>query len=421
MLKKYVSIILSLLPLMVSAADESDTSTAIFDPSFRTLQVEVEGDPYAPDVIVLGDDGDHIVISFDELASDRRYLRYQLVHCDRDWRPEQLVDTEFLDGFNEAPVDDYRYSRATLVQYVHYTIRIPDENMRITAPGNYLVRIYDENEPEETLLQARFGVCDFSMDTRATITSRTDIDTNISHQQLEVTVDTRRTPVRDMFGDVYVAVTQNGRVDNAVTVNRPLRVNAGVQVYEHNRDLIFPAGNEYRRVEPISTQYPGMGVVNIEYHAPVYQITLSTDYARNRAGYLFDSTQHGRFLVREYNSTDSDVDADYVMVNFSLEIPRMENADVFLDGDFVMRRFDPSSRMVWNNSTGRYEASLLLKQGAYNYQYLTVPHGSMLGSTAQVEGDYYETVNEYEIRVYHRPAGTRYDRLVGVTAVTSGR
>ncbi|MDE6581186.1 MAG: DUF5103 domain-containing protein, partial [Duncaniella sp.] len=154
---------------------------------------------------------------------------------------------------------------------------------------------------------------------------------------------------------------------------------------------------------------------------PVYQITLATDYARNRAGYLYDSTQHGRFLVREYNSTDSDVDADYVMTHFALEIPRMENADVFLDGDFVMRRFDPMSRMVWNNATGRYEASLLLKQGAYNYQYLTVPFGSMKGSTAPVEGDYYETVNEYEIRVYHRPAGTRYDRLVGVTTATSGR
>ncbi|MDE6416308.1 MAG: DUF5103 domain-containing protein [Duncaniella sp.] len=398
-----------------------DTSTAIFHPSFRTLQVEVEGDPYAPDVIVLGDDADKIVISFDELASDRRYLRYQLIHCDRNWQPEQLVDSEFLDGFNEAPVEDYRYSRATLVQYVHYTIRIPDENMRITAPGNYLVRVYDENDPDETLLQARFGVCDFSMDTRAIVSSRTDIDTNLSHQQLEITVDTKRTPVRDMFGDVYVTVSQNGRVDNTVTVNRPLRVNAGVQIYEHNRDLIFPGGNEYRRVEPISTQYPGIGVENIEYHAPVYQITLATDYARKRAGYLYDSTQHGRFLVREYNSTDSDVDADYVMTHFALEIPRMENADVFLDGDFVMRRFDPMSRMVWNNATGRYEASLLLKQGAYNYQYLTVPFGSMKGSAAPVEGDYYETVNEYEIRVYHRPAGTRYDRLVGVTTATSGR
>ncbi len=421
MLKKILPFLLLILSFSVLAADETDTSTAIFHPAFRTLQIEVDGDPYAPDVIVLGDDADRIVISFDELASDRRYLRYQLIHCDRDWRPEQLVDSEFLDGFNEASVDDYRYSRATLVQYVHYTIRIPGENMRITAPGNYLVRVYDESDPDETLLQARFGVCDFSMDARAEVTSRTDVDTNMSHQQLNVTVDTKRTPVRDMFGDVYVTVTQNGRVDNAVTVNRPLRVNAGVQLYEHNRDLIFPAGNEYRRVEPISTQYPGIGVENIEYHAPVYQITLATDRPRNTSGYLYDSTQHGRFLVREYNSTDSDVDADYVMVNFALEIPRMENADVFLDGDFVMRRFDPQSRMVWNYSTGRYEASLLLKQGAYNYQYLTVPHGAMKGATAPVEGDYYETVNEYEIRVYHRPSGTRYDRLVGITTATSGR
>ncbi len=400
-------------------AQAADTTTSIFNPSFRTLQVEVAGNPFAPDVIMLGDDGDRISISFDELAADRRYLRYQLIHCDRNWQPDQLVDSEFLDGFNEATVDDYRYSMATLVQYVHYTITIPDENMRITAPGNYLVRVYDESDPDDTLLQARFSVCDFTMDAAATVTSRTDIDTNDSHQQLEITVDTKRTPVRDLFGDIYVTVSQNGRIDNTVTVNRPLRVSGTTLHFEHNRDLIFPAGNEYRRVEPISTQYPGMGVENIGYHAPVYQIDLATDY--QRTNYLYDSTQHGRYFVREYNSADSDVQADYVMVNFSLAIPEMTDADVFLDGDFVMRHFDPSSRMVWNHATGRYETSMLLKQGAYNYQYLTVPRGSMKGSTAPVEGDFHETVNEYEIRIYHRPSGTRYDRLVGVTTATSGK
>ena len=108
------------------------------------------------------------------------------------------------------------------------------------------------------------------------------------------------------------------------------------------------------------------------------------------------------------------------MVHFGLEMPEIAGADVFLDGDFVQRRFDPVSRMVYNRATGRYENSMMLKQGAYNYQYLTVPSGSLQGETAPVEGDFYQTVNEYTVRVYYRPRGGRFDRLIGVGMIVSG-
>ncbi|MDE6101082.1 MAG: DUF5103 domain-containing protein, partial [Paramuribaculum sp.] len=61
------------------------------------------------------------------------------------------------------------------------------------------------------------------------------------------------------------------------------------------------------------------------------------------------------------------------------------------------------------------------KQGAYNYQYLAVPRGaSTRGSTSVVEGDRYQTANEYLVKVYFRQPGSRYDRLVAVTSVTAG-
>ncbi|MCH5327114.1 MAG: DUF5103 domain-containing protein, partial [Duncaniella sp.] len=67
-----------------------------------------------------------------------------------------------------------------------------------------------------------------------------------------------------------------------------------------------------------------------------------------------------------------------------------------------------------------YELSLLLKQGAYNYQYLYVAPGSERGESGPVEGNYFQTVNEYTVKVYHRPRGGRYDRLVGIGSITTG-
>ena len=141
--------------------EEADTRQGIFEPSMRSLRVTLEGNDFAPPVIMLGHDDSRLTVSFDELGEERRFMRYELIHCDALWRPEGLVASEFLDGFNEGTVEDYEYSRATLVHYVHYVITIPNRDIRITEPGNYLLRVYDESDPEVTLLQARFGVLGF--------------------------------------------------------------------------------------------------------------------------------------------------------------------------------------------------------------------------------------------------------------------
>ena len=409
------------LTMAVTAEAVADTSQGVFHPSFRSLRVTAEGDDFAPPVAMIQDEGSKVNIEFDEIAEDRRFMRYELIHCDARWKPEGLVASEFLDGFNEGTVEDYEFSRATLVHYVHYSITIPNEQVRIKATGNYLLRVYDESDPDETLLQARFGVSDYSAELLPGVSSLTDIDANVRHQQVSLSADLRHVKeISDPFSELTVVVSQNGRTDNEVVLTTPQRVAGSKVIYEHLRPLIFRAGNEYRRFETVTTTYPGMGVEKIEYHHPIYHIDLFTDMPRAYAPYLYDSTQHGRFFIREWSSASSDTEADYVMTNFSLEMPELKNADIFIDGDLTQRRFDPSSRMVYNNATGRYEQSLLLKQGAYNYQYLVVPFGKTRGETAPVEGDFYQTTNEYTIKVYHRPRGARYDRLIGVTRVNSG-
>lgn len=420
MLRGCIITILTLILTLAAHGEQTDTRQGVMEGAFKTLQVRLGDDIFAPPVLNLANPGERIVISFDELAEERRYLRYSLVHCDASWQPEGLVDSEFLDSFNEGIVEDYDYSQATVVHYVHYTIALPNQQVRITQPGNYLVRVYDENDPDRTLLQARFGVCDFTAPVMATVSSRTDIDTNTSHQQLALQIDTRHLHVDDPFNDLRVVITQNGRPDNEVTLTTPQRINGDRVIYEHLRPLIFDAGNEYRRFETTSVDYPGLGVERVIHDAPVYNAELYTDSPRDKQSYLYDSTQQGRYVVRSVDTQESDTEADYVLTHFTLLMPPIAGADIFIDGDLTDRRMDPSSHMVYNHSTGAYEQSMLLKQGAYNYQYLVVPNGSDRGLTAPVEGDKYQTVNEYTIRVYHRPRGTRFDRLVGITTVKAG-
>lgn len=413
------AILLSFLSVVFGAFAE-DTQNGTFDPDFRTLEVKVEGYDMYPPIINI-DSRDRIVVSFDEIGDERSYLRYSLVHCDAMWQPSGLVESEFLEGFNQGDVEDYEYSDATTVHYIHYRIVLPNEQMRFTVSGNYLLRVYRENDPDKTLVQARFSVSENAVKIYGEATSRTDIDYNDRHQQLNFVVDVEREPIHNIYTDLKVVVSQNGREDNRLMLTAPQRVSGTKAYYEHLRSLIYPAGNEYRRFETVSVTYPGMNVAEIVYADPYYHMRLYDDTPRANTPFVYDMTQNGRFKIREYNSDYSDVAADYVVVHFKLDSPPMTGYDIFIDGDLTNRRFDSGSRMHYDYTDNSYKASMLLKQGAYNYQYLAVPAGTKQGVTGAVEGDFYPTVNEYMIQVYYREPGGRYDRLLGTTAIFSGK
>ncbi len=418
--------IIATLVMLVAAvagavAQTMDTRTQIFDQNFKSLQVKLSNNDYFPPVLMMG--GDNVIeVRFDELSPELSYLRYSVIHCNADWQPSALVDTEYLNGFNYANIEDYEYSSGTFTHFVHYSFSLPNEQMSFTKSGNYLVQVYREDEPETILLQARFAVCENVVSVFPSVSSRTDIDYNNSHQQVDITVDTRDYRVRDMYQDLMVFVNQNSRIDNEVCVNKPLRVMGSKAVFEHNRNLIFTAGNEFRRMEIVAVNYPTMRVARVEYFHPFYHATLLTDEPRTEVMYLYDKTQNGRFTIRNAEADDSEGRADYIVTHFSLATgERLTGGKIYVDGEFTNHMFTPDALMNYDEETGCYVADILLKQGAYNYQYLFVPDGTNVGLTATIEGDKYQTVNEYAVRVYNRQQGERYDRLVGFGMVFSGR
>jgi hypothetical protein len=241
------------------------------------------------------------------------------------------------------------------------------------------------------------------------------------YQQVEFAISHPYFPIQSPFNDLKVVVSQNGRRDNEVTVTRPLRIMSNEIIFEHNRDLIFDAGNEYRRFETVSVSYLGMNVVGYEYYEPYYHALLNTDFPRCDMSYIFDQTQHGRYVVRESNAEDSNLEADYIATHFTLATDKIPGGNVYIDGELTHHIYDENSIMTYNEQSQQYENVMLLKQGSYNYMYVFVPNGSKRATLAPTEGNYYPTINEYLIKVYHRPPGERYDRLIGTAVCYSGK
>lgn len=395
--------------------------TRILQPDYKTLQVNLTENWLAPPVIELENDR-QIEISFDQLSHDVHYLSYSIVHCNADWTPSGLSELEYIDGFNTNPVEYAEPSFNTYIPYTHYKIALPNESVRFLVSGNYAVRVYPENQPDRPVLYACFSVVDNRVGIAATVTSRTDVGYNRGHQQVNFTVSHPQYPIRDPYSELKIIVTQNNRRDNEAVVKAPTYVGRNELVYEHNRDLIFEAGNEYRRFEMVSVRYAGLGVERIRFYDPFYHVTLFPATLRAGGNYTYDQTQFGRFYIRRSDAEDNELEADYFIVHFTLdyENPFIEGS-IYINGELTHDIFDESSKMVYNFDTRRYEKEMMLKQGLYNYLYLFVPTGKTEGSPGLIEGNYYETMNEYMIKVYHRPQSERYDRLIGTLRCLSGK
>lgn len=401
-----------LLSLLCCASAITAQRHEILDRQLHTLQVVVNDDPLLPPIMNLGG-GNHLEIGFDEFSHEYHRYIYKVEHCNADWSPStEIFESDYMNGFNGEPIEDYEKSFNTTVLYTHYSLRIPNENISLKLSGNYKLTVYnDEGDEPVPVLTACFSLVEPGVGIGATVSTNTDIDFNKSHQQVDFSVNYGLVKVIDPHRELKTVVMQNRRWDNCVVNPKPNIQAANKIEFTHNRQLIFPAGNEYHKFEILDVHIPTLNVDKMEWFDPYYHATLYPN--QTSRNYLYDEDQNGAFIIRNSDDEDVATTCDYVFTHFTLKSPQLPGGEVYLNGEWTYNRFIPEYRMTYNRETQAYEATALLKQGYYNYNYLFVPDGETQGNSGRTDGNFYETENEYIILVYHRPNGGRYDKLVG--------
>lgn len=412
-------IFLTLFWIFYYASAQVGWQTATLLPGIKSLQVVCNDNFQAPPVLTMEPD-QFVTLSFDELSDDISWISYRIIHCDANWQRSRLSELEYLDGFNNIAIEDAQPSFNTFTSYYHYRVTLPNEKVRFRKSGNYAVLFYKDNQPETVIAAACFSIAERETEIYANVTSNTDIGLNGQYQQVEFRLKWRNALLSNPADELKVVVSQNNRRDNEVMVEHPNRFSAGEAIFEHNRDLIFEAGNNYRRFEITDHRYAGIGVEQIRYFEPIYHVSLAPAACRARQPYYYDRDQNGKFVIRKNEAEVNETEADYFMVHFTLneQNPFIEGT-LHLAGDFTFNRFTDDSKVIYNFDRQRYEAVMLLKQGHYNYQYLFLPNGATKASPGLIEGNFHETENAYLIKVYHCPPGQRYDRLIGYAFISN--
>ncbi len=378
----------------------------------RTLQVLLNNKWNETPILRLGS-GDFFTVSFDDLTHEYCRYRYKIEPCNFDWTlNEGLFDSDYLRGeTGDQPIEDYEKSLNTTVLYTHYSFRFPNARVGVKLSGNYRLTVFDDDSGDEVAAVC-FSVADDKVPVSATATTDTDIDKDDSHQQIRFNVNPSSLRLSNPAKELKAVVLQNNRWDNAAIAPKADFVTPSDIQWKYAKNLIFKAGNEYRKFELTNLHYGTMGIDKIRWFDPYYHALL---YAgENRENYVYDEDQNGGFVVRTQEYDNVDIQSDYVLVHFLLKRQPLLQGSLYVNGAFCNDRFLPECKMKYNSSDKCYEATILLKQGYYNYQYLYVADGASVGETATVEGDFYQTENKYTILVYFRPNGGRYDQLVGL-------
>ncbi len=379
--------------------------------------------------VVEAGENERLTLVFDLLAPEggdeswMPYLRCRLRHTDAAGVDDGLVESEFLDGFNIADIGYGEESTPglTTVLYRHYSVEVPPAEMRVRLSGNYVIEIFEDGKPENVLISAPFAIEEGSVEIAGSVTGRTDTEWNGSMQQLELEVTGLKLDHRVGMQNLRLYIEQNGMKNSCRLLHHPSHVEGNKAVYAHMPELMFKAGNEYRRMETVSRKRCGMHVAEILWNDKLYHEILQTDFPRITAEYVYDQTQGGEFTVREADESEkvpSDLDADYTVVHFALEGSGIMPPDiVHIEGALTGRRIDSGSAMSYEPETGTWRKALLLKQGAYDYRYAVGKSEKTDVSGSQIEGDHHQTQNVYVVRAYYRLPGERTDRLAGVAVI----
>lgn len=386
----------------------------IMDGNIRTLQV-VAGNRWT-DMPLIKLNGtrtnDVLNISFDDMTHDYRRFSYKVQHCEADWTPsESLFESDYIEGFYDGlTIDDVTESINTQMLYSHYKFTFPNSKCRLKMSGNYLLTIFDDNE-DEPVIKVSFMVCEEKAQVFLSMNPNTDIDNRKNHQQIGMQLRYNGIAPNRPDQQIHTVVLQNQQWATAKW-DAPWQYSTpqGLE-WNHCRDLIFEAGNEYYKYEILSVDHTTMGIDRIHWDGENYHVFPWA--VEEQRSYLYNEDANGAFYIRNSDNYENDFSTEYVFVHYNFAVEHPVEGDIYIDGRFTNGQFLPDLNMMqYNPETGSYEAALLQKQGYYNYKLMQQLPDGTLRNLPQC-GNFYETENSYQALVYYRGTTDRTDRLVG--------
>ena len=412
-----------LLVLIKSQGVFSQIADATFMPNVKGIKLYLQGNQLGYPIIALNS-GETVELHFDDLDGRVKNYYYTFQLCNADWTPVNLSTFDYLKGFSQVRLNQYRVASISQTKYVHYQAVLPDRNCVPVKSGNYLLKVFLDGDTSKLAFTRRLLVYEKLAETGALVVQPFNPEQFKTHQKIQFQVNKGQLNVVNPTQQIKAVVLQNFRWDNAKTNIPPTFIRNNMMEFSTENYLVFPAGKEFRWADLRSFRLQTERVAKAEYTPGNIQIYLQPEGERTQNRYLRFTDYNGFYYIESREVNNPWWQTDYANVHFTF-VPKNNqpypNKKVFVIGEMNSYNLNDTSAMTYNTKDGVYEKTLLLKQGYYSYTYVTKNAGDQQGIalTEQTDGDYWETENDYTVLIYYRSLSGRHDELIGVTTVNS--
>ncbi len=353
-------------------------------------------------------------LTFDELSPETNTYYYTIEHMSSDWSERDAMFTEYANGFAENEINEYESSFSAIEPYTHYELLIPNDDIQLKISGNYLLSVFDGNR-DNLLFTRRFVVYEQKTIVEGEVRRAMSENFGNTNHKIPFSIYMRDIQVNDPYAEIDVKVLPNNNWHKAHENFKPVFIRGEQLVYENKQENIFKAGNEYRTFITKDLTYESIMVESIERINYDYHVKLRVDKPRRYLQYEHHQDLNGMFSIDKSNSMSPELDADYVNVYFTLDVETpILSGQVFVYGGITDYTFSKRNVMSYNSRKKQYELRLKLKQGFCDYQYVVLEgHKGNEADFSRIEGDKWQTNNDYLIYVYHKDLLKGYSKVVG--------
>jgi hypothetical protein len=412
-----------LLALCISAAVKGQEPDVTYMPNVQGIKLYLQGNQLGYPIISLNSN-ELLELHFDDLDAKVKNYFYTFQLCNADWMPVNLSTFDYLKGFSQVRLNQYRVSGSANTKYVHYQAVLPDRNCVPIRSGNYLLKVFLDGDANKVAFTRRVLVYEKLADVGSQVVQPFNTELFRTHQKVQFQVNKGQINVVNPVQQIKAVVLQNFRWDNARMNIAPTFVRNNMLEFNNENELVFPAGKEYRWADLRSFRFQSDRVAKVDNAPGNINVFLQPDGERTQQRYLRFTDYNGFYFVESTDVSNPWWQTDYATVHFTF-VPQgnqpYPDKKVFVVGEMNRYNMDDTSAMTYNATLGQYEKTLFLKQGYYSYTYVTrdAKKRNSEPLTAQTDGNYWETENDYTVLIYYRSLSGRHDELIGVSTVNS--
>lgn len=411
MLKKLFLVYL----LLVTAISFSQIEKEVLPPyNIKTVTFVQNGQNTIP-IFQLGDS---FQFEFDDLYANEANYYYTITHCDYDWNPSQLAKSEYLNGFDDQRIQDYTNSFNTLQVYSHYNLPFPSKLTQFRVSGNYVIKIL--NDDKEVVFSKKFILYENLVSVPMLVKRARNVALIEQKQNIEFSIKSGVINFQSPLTNVKVMLLQNGKFSNAITNIKPQYTIGNDLIYKYDTETQFWGGNEFLFFENKNIQAANNSIAAIDSKGGIYNAHLYQNKSRANAPYTYFPDINGNFVIKNINAQNNDIEADYSWVFFTLSVPAYyDKKGIYINGMFNNYALGDENKMDYNAERGVYEKAIMIKQGFTNFQYVIADDKGKVDEANAIDGNFYQTENNYFALVYYKENNQRYDRVIGKGIATS--